>query len=88
MTTLTEPRRYVSFKVGPVGYTAAGPCVSMTVGPASPPTPERLPPFAKPGLCNAQLSRGDSDLCTKPARHREQHDPDWDIRQAARTEGT
>lgn len=30
-----------------------------------------LPPFGKMGLCNRQLSRGDSDLCTLPKNHKE-----------------
>lgn len=47
MTALTEPRRYVSFKVGPIEHTAAGPRVSMTVGPMTPPVADRPPVAAK-----------------------------------------
>ena len=35
--------------------------------------PSDLPPFAKPGLCNAQLSRADSDLCVLPEDHDGEH---------------
>lgn len=31
---------------------------------------EQIPPFGQPGLCNAQLSRADSDLCTKKRHHK------------------
>lgn len=37
---------------------------------------EELRPFCVFGLCNAQLSRGDSDLCTRKAGHKGLCDPD------------